>query len=441
MTVVLFVHGIGGRGENYDITYQKIKKIIKDKKPKVEVKPCLWGEDYGAKLLADGASIPDYEETGGTEGRRDEEFLEKRWKELYEDPFWEIRLLGYRADADVDFSDEDEPSNIIATRVEEFVKELTVPEFKTQMKEYGIYQFLQQACELIRESDSYDRWLNTVSYPLDEEYSAFARAIVAISINWLNELNLSSPILCNTELRDEAVNCLVQVLTKDTESRALGIEWITNFLEDKKTSIQQLLGGISGLIADHNMTPYMRKRRGAISDFVYPMAGDILVYQYQDRGQEIRDFIEHQIESQQEEPVILLAHSLGGVACVDLLAEKLRKGKNFSQVKLLITVGSQAPFFYEINALQSLHFDKEKFKNGISPLPSQFPEWLNIYDLNDVLSYVGAKLFPMKVKDVPVGNKQPLLNSHLLNSHVAYWDNEATWKAIFDTWETIEELR
>ena len=47
MTVVIFVHGIGGRRENYDITYQKIRNIIKDQKPQVEVKPCLWGDDYG----------------------------------------------------------------------------------------------------------------------------------------------------------------------------------------------------------------------------------------------------------------------------------------------------------------------------------------------------------------------------------------------------------
>lgn len=430
MTVVIFVHGIGGRKENYDITYQKIKNIIKARKPQVEVKPCLWGEEEncGAKLLAHGASIPDYQETGGTKYKTEEEILEETWKELYKDPFWEIRLLGYRADADIDFSEEEEPSNTI----NEFVNNLTNPELQTQMEEYGVYRFLKQAFELVMELDIYYRWLETISYPLSEEYSAFARMTVAISIMWLKELNLTAPILWDTEIRDNAVDCIVKVLTKDTQPKALRLKWIAKFLEDKTTSIQGLMSGLSGLITDHNMTPYMRKRRGAITDFTYPMAGDILVYQYHKRGQKIRNFIQHQIESQKE-PVILLAHSLGGVACVELLVEKLREGKDFSQVKLLVTVGSQAPFFYEINALNRFPFGEA--------LPKGFPKWLNIYDLNDILSYVGKKIFPEHIEDVPVGNKKPLLESHLLKAHDGYWDNKDTWKAIFNTWEKIKKLQ
>ena len=44
-------------------------------------------------------------------------------------------------------------------------------------------------------------------------------------------------------------------------------------------------------------------------------------------------------------PVVLLGHSLGGVACVDLLARE-----ELPRVASLITVGSQAPFFYELGA-------------------------------------------------------------------------------------------
>lgn len=439
MTVLIFVHGIGGRRENYDITYQKIKSIIQNRKPEVKVKPCLWGDDYGAELLANGASIPNYEETGGEENKKEEKFLERRWNELYEDPFWEIRLLGYRKDAER--SRFDDPRKIVKTRIEEFIEELTGNEFRTQMELYGIDSFLEDACKITINSDSYDRWIQTVSKPLKEEYAAFSRAIIAVIINSLSQQKIYAPIIYNSRIRQEAVDFIFIKLTKDVESRSLGIKLISKFLEDKNTSLQGIAGVASGLFTDKTITPYIRKRRGAVSDFVYPMAGDILVYQYQDRGQEIRDFIEHQIEAQQEQSVIILAHSLGGVACVDLLVDKLRKGKNMSQVKFLITVGSQAPFFYEINALQSLHFDKEKFTNGISPLPSDFPTWLNIYDLSDVLSYVGKELFPSQVTDVKVGNRKPIYNSHLLNAHVGYWENEGTWDAIFETWSKIPELK
>jgi hypothetical protein len=87
------------------------------------------------------------------------------------------------------------------------------------------------------------------------------------------------------------------------------------------------------------------------------------------------------------------------------------------QVHLLITVGSQAPFLYEIKALHSLQYGE--------PLLPDFPAWLNIYDLRDFLSYVGERVFPEKVRDVRVDNKQPFPRSHS-----AYWTNPATWKAI-----------
>jgi hypothetical protein len=103
---------------------------------------------------------------------------------------------------------------------------------------------------------------------------------------------------------------------------------------------------------------------------------------------------------------------LGGIACVDLLVKEC-----LENVALLVTVGSQAPFLYEINALHSLEFGE--------PLPEHFPVWLNIYDLRDFLSYVGANVFPNKVQDVLVDSKQPFPRSHS-----AYWENPATWKAI-----------
>ena len=109
---------------------------------------------------------------------------------------------------------------------------------------------------------------------------------------------------------------------------------------------------------------------------------------------------------------MLLTHSLGGIAAVDLLA-----AQSLPSVRLLVTVGSQAPFLYEIGALWSLaHSD---------PLPAHVPAWLNIYDPRDLLSYVGAPLFPGRIEDVEVNNRQPFPQSHS-----AYWANPKVWDAI-----------
>ena len=114
-------------------------------------------------------------------------------------------------------------------------------------------------------------------------------------------------------------------------------------------------------------------------------------------------------------PVVILAHSLGGVACVELLASE-----PMPQVEMLVTAGSQAPFFYELGALGSLRFGQ--------PLPDHFPRWLNIYDRCDFLSFVGTPVFQdrmNRLEDVEVNNRQPFPWSH-----TSYWRNRQTWDAI-----------
>ena len=78
--------------------------------------------------------------------------------------------------------------------------------------------------------------------------------------------------------------------------------------------------------------------------------------------------------------MVLIGHSLGGIACVDLLA-----GGTLTHVRLLVTVGSQAPLLYEMDALHGLRFGE--------PLPEHFPRWINLYDPHDSLSYKAAPLF------------------------------------------------
>jgi pimeloyl-ACP methyl ester carboxylesterase len=140
------------------------------------------------------------------------------------------------------------------------------------------------------------------------------------------------------------------------------------------------------------------------------MTGDIAVYLA--RGEAIRRRIDETVRKAPPGPVSLLGHSLGGIAAVDLLA--LGQG---GRVEQLITVGSQAPFLYEIGALPSLRFGE--------PLPPSFPNWLNIYDERDLLSYLGAGVFPGRVRDVAVNSRQPFPWSHS-----AYWRNPEVYRLI-----------
>jgi hypothetical protein len=391
MTSVIFVHGTGGRQKDYANTFEKIKKALQDSKPDTKLISCLWGDSLGAKLNADGASIPSYDEAQGGKKLTSEEENIHLWEALYKDPFYEIRLLGLRSlQAQNSIPGKLTASQELKGRVAALPRD-SVLQTKLDALEFGTV-FIQ-ACEAIAGSESqvFGGLLKTAARPLDADYAAIARAIVAMSGLLYEKREWSLNPLIDEQLRNKAVDAIFQVLSNLETSRGVITDWVTGQLFSLGTSA-------------------VKRKRGAISDGAYPFAGDIMVYQA--KGKKIRDYIRKQIELV-ETPVVLLAHSLGGIACVDLLIEEDLRDR----VKLLITVGSQAPFLYEIDALPSLNFGE--------PLPEHFPQWLNIYDLRDFLSYIGGEVFPGKVKDVKVDNKQPFPEAH-----GAYWANKETWKAI-----------
>jgi hypothetical protein len=144
------------------------------------------------------------------------------------------------------------------------------------------------------------------------------------------------------------------------------------------------------------VTRSLERRRLAITEASAPAAGDVLMYLA--RGEPIREFIADAVTAI-DGRVVLVAHSLGGIASVELLATRA-----LPAVELLITVGSQAPFLYELNALPTLAFGAE--------LPATVPRWANIFDRRDLLAYTGADVFPGRVEDREVDNGTPFPRSH-----------------------------
>ena len=218
---------------------------------------------------------------------------------------------------------------------------------------------------------------------------AVARAIVAEAL--AEHEDADTPVVPDAAARDQ----VVRLLAEDLGGQERGVP---NLVADPVRGHALRLATVRA-----------RRLRGALTDAADPSAGDVLLYQA--RGDRIRAFIAKRVATAAE-PVVLLTHSLGGIAAVDLLATR-----PLPSVRLLVTVGSQAPFLYEIGALSSLAHD--------DPLPAHMPAWLNIYDPDDLLSYVGAPLFPGQVEDVEVSNGQPFPQSH-----IAYWANPKVWDAI-----------
>ncbi|QLE48785.1 hypothetical protein FD724_12100 [Nostoc sp. C057] len=385
MTTVIFVHGTGIREREYNETFQIIEQKIHAQRPDIKVSPCLWGV-LGAKFNDNRASVPLEDATLAlSQGEEDAEIV--LWGQLYRDPLYELRLLSLKP---IESGNPwEEPGDVLQSRVASLTP---TSQLQAKLQEAGIAEVFEPAREAVIQSEPYHQALLTVSESdVSEYYAPIARAVVAQAM-FISELQEKfPPILTDAQLRDE----VVELLTLALGEAELGlVGWLLKpFVE----------------LAQYGGTNYVRGNRLELTDKISPMPGDILLYQT--RGEKIRAFIQEQI-AQAEPPVVLIAHSLGGIACVDLLVQQ-----QLSQVELLVTVGSQAPFLYEINALYSLEYGQL--------LPEHFPQWLNIYDLRDFLSYVGKKIFPDKVQDVVVDSRQPFPRSH-----GAYWTNAKTWEAI-----------
>jgi len=394
MTSVLFVHGTGVRTSDYEPSFKQVSHELLARRPDLQVLRCLWGDKLGSRLHAHGASIPLYDTTRSLQAVEDEDSERDLWSLLYQDPLFELRLLSqFRGDTIVGTSGRDivlgrlSPGDELDDQVRSFV---VSPTLQRKLDEMGIAQVFPEARVVVVNSAPYQNAIRTAPQTLGEYRAAIARTLAAQSIALCEQHQLFAANLWNAPLRDEIVTLLL-IAFGDTE--------------------RSIAGDLATLVIAHPLTLYLRHWRGKTTDAASLFPGDILLYQA--RGEPIRQFIREQIE-QADPPVVLLAHSLGGIVCVDLLnqQESMRQ-----QVHLLVTVGSQTPFLYEIGALQSLSPDQ--------PLPPDFPSWLNIYDLNDFFSYIGASVFPDRVQDVLVDSGQPFPQAH-----GAYWINPATWNAI-----------
>jgi hypothetical protein len=315
---------------------------------------------------------------------------EALWYLLYQDPCYELRLHALSPPTAGRFV----PGLLLPgeTLDREARALAEAPELQATLSALELSSVFLNALGAVVEAPEYRGMLAVAEEPLGENRQALARAIVAEMIRTL----LAEP---GEELG----------VTGETRNRLVD-------------AIGAALGpserGISGWIGRHVVglaarlgTRYVERRRDLLYRSAYPFPGDILLYQV--RGEQIRAFVRNCLR-RLEPPVAVLAHSLGGIACVDLFASE-----PMPEVERLITVGSQAPFLYEMDALWSRRVGEA--------LPESFPAWLNLYDPRDLLSFVAAGPFAGRAVDVRVDNGQPFPASHS-----AYWDNARVWSAIVE---------
>lgn len=382
---ILFVHGTGVRAEGYISTLDIIKREVARNGLNLAVYGCYWGEAEGATLAAGGASIPGYDESGGTQPSEADQEL-ALWSVLLTDPWYELRLLRHRTlDAPLPFGEEP-PSVVLRRTVDTLVPTTRVLD---QFADAGLAGYLDSAVAALRQAPELDDAVATAQPEPLEHRRAIARALVAWVLVAADDDGMPAP---DGTTRD----ALVLELTELLHGEGLGIG---DFL------LQPVKGMALRLV-----TRKLTGDRGSLSDGAAPMTGDIL--RFLAHGEGAREFIRSAIQDLDSGPVYLLAHSLGGIMCADLLVRE-----HVPEVAGLITVGSQTPFLYEIGAFPGLTYP--------ASLPDYVPSWLNVYDRRDILSYWAAPVFGQRVTDVMVDNGQPFPYSHS-----AYWSNPDLWHAI-----------
>ena len=389
MTTVLFIHGTGVREPAFARTYAQIKAGLGAVRPDVGVQRCYWGE-IGAELQAGGKSFYfDSSSVGramnGGSARQDagdaadepvpeEEKELARWARLRVDPLFEIRLCEI---------DKPPPGGLFGTRLRDRILALPGhPRVAAELASCGLTDAFAGAVRWVTGSREFTAAFENSTTADGFTERMLARALVARC--------LAAAADDGVEFAGDRRDHLVSVVQAGFGVPDYGVG-------DK-------LGDLAKNLAFRSAGPSLRRHRRAVID----QLADILLYQA--HGGAIREFVRDRIR-QLQGPVVLLAHSLGGIVAFDLLAGDRAEG--LGHVAMLVTVGSQVPLLYELGALTC-------GTNYGTPLPDSFgPRWINVYDERDLLSYAGAALFGDRCRDIPLDTRQPFPIAHS-----AYWDDQ-----------------
>ena len=317
------------------------------------------------------------------------------WELLLQDPLIELRLTGLGAVA--------ESAPVIggllpAQTISDLTRGLALAD--ADLANSGVDRaHLDAAANLVADSDELADAAEAINAADDPELlDVVARAVVAqVLVGYRDDPDVSAPVaLLSGDARSDLVTAVRTALSTGSY----------------KGLVPKPAQRAAAALAARVGTRWAVARRDALMDPVTAFLADIAFYLQ--HGEEVRNYLRTRIDTLPA-PRVLLGHSLGGVALVDLMS-----GDDRPEADLLITVGSQAPYLYLVDALANLRPQHDERR--------PFAPWLNIYNRRDLLSFCAATVFA-GVEDVAVDPGVPFPESHS-----AYWDAPATWAAVGRRW-------
>lgn len=125
--------------------------------------------------------------------------------------------------------------------------------------------------------------------------------------------------------------------------------------------------------------------------------GDVFVYfrQREQHRRPIVDVITADLslaaanKRQTGEPLIVVAHSMGGIIMYDLLTSSLSN----LEIDVLVTVGSQIAVIEELKLFDSSDPAIPRASQRKVPKPKNVSRWLNVFDTTDILGFAASGVF------------------------------------------------
>ncbi|MPZ72133.1 MAG: alpha/beta fold hydrolase [Nitriliruptorales bacterium] len=398
---LVFVHGTGVRQQGYDLTMSAIREgCRRNGLDGITISGVAWGPKFGVPVDAVEKSLPPEAVTRDafdTAAPDDADLDTAAWALLLDDPLFELRLVAESAEMEqagvvVGGSLADQSAETALRQVQDRPPELSGTGLTPE-------ELSAAAGRVIGSSELQGAALAVGDAADPDLIEVMARAVVATALagHRLDAPGTEPPAALSGELRDELVAATVKVIAPE-QVKGIG-GWVK----------KKVIG-----FAAQRATAMAVDRRSSLQGASTPGVGDIL--HYQRRGGAIADVVAEGLTGHQR-PIVAVGHSLGGIILVDVLS---RDGA--PDVDLLVTVGSQSPMFFAIDALGDLR------PRG-SNVP--FSPWLNIYNRRDLLSFVTKGLWPTArgLTDVEVDSRVPFPQSHS-----AYWHVDRTYQLLRDAW-------
>lgn len=393
---IYFIHGTGVRDVSATISQLRDKGgNLLGWRPE-QVVPIEWGEAVGPQPLDISAALPPGTRDAAPPDAPVPEDPAALWGLLLADPYAELRVLAVgpsMSAADPNTLPDptvQPPSTRLLTSLH------ALPVDTTAVAGAGVTapQVNNAAGKIAGNPIVGDAADKAATYGQIAE--VVARATVALVLTTPGDDDTPPAALYDAAAREQLVDAVANALDADGQRGLIG------------DLAKRVVGEIATRVAIQKRLDFM----GPLSNFLRDVSF------YLQHGAAVRDFIGAQLRQHSGNgKVVVIGHSLGGIAAVDLLADpKNSSGPGKLPVDLLITVGSQAPYLYLLDSLASM--------SPKTPAVQPFQPWLNIYNTQDLLSFCAQRVFPATtdIHDEALHADVPFPASH-----GAYWAQDGLY--------------